>query len=42
MSNYAINVLGLQLNDYKQCSFTDVTPSENIAYDGGVINACKL
>jgi hypothetical protein len=33
LSKYAINVLGLKVDDSKKCSFNDVTWSENHAYD---------
>ena len=42
ISNYAINVLWLQIDSNDSCSFSDVSNILNSNYDNWVTNACKL
>ena len=42
ISNYALNILWLQINNNDDCSFSDVSSSLNQDYWYWVTNACKL
>ena len=42
ISNFAIEVLNLQLDTNKDCDFPDVSSSLDTQYDNGVTKACQL
>jgi len=42
MSNYAIDVLGLEADTSMDCDFPDVSAALDAQYDMGVTNACQL
>ena len=42
ITNYAVNILWLQVPSSNGCTFTDVSSSLNSDYDNWVTNACKL
>lgn len=42
ITNYAVNILWLQIPNNNDCTFTDVSNSLNSDYDNWVTNACKL
>ncbi len=42
MSNYAMDVLGLERDTDMECSFPDVSDDLDAQYDNGVTNACQL
>lgn len=42
MANWAMNILGLEPDTSKDCSFPDVSSALDAQYDNGVTNACQL
>lgn len=42
ITNYAVNILWLQVPNSNGCTFSDVSSSLNSNYDNWVTNACKL